>query len=113
MAKKLSAKTGEYTNDQNEVKGRYTNVGVIIQKDGDEFILLDPCVSLAGIGILASQNALAMTKGQPVRDRVMISIYDEQQNQQTQQQPQQGYQQQPNQMQQPQQQQYQQQTQGY
>ena len=73
MAKKLSAKTGEYTNDQNELKGRYTNVGVIIQKDGDEFILLDPCVSLAGI--LASQNALAMTKNQPIRDRVMISIY--------------------------------------
>lgn len=99
MAKRLVAKVGEYTNGQGETKGRYVNVGAMMQSnDGGEFILLDPSVSLSGI--LVQQNAMAASKGQQVRDRAMISIYEDQ--------PQQGGQQQgwgqPQQPQQPQQQ---------
>jgi hypothetical protein len=100
--KKLSAKTGEYQKD-GATKGRYTNIGVIQQSnDGGEYVLLDPTVSLAGI--LAAQNALAVSQGKEIRDRVMVGVFEDQQGGYQQQQPQQqqGYQQAP-------QQQYQQQ----
>lgn len=100
MAKRLVAKTGEYQNQQGETKGEYTKLGVVLSNQNGEYILLDPAVSLAGI--LVKQNALAMKKGEQARDNVMISIFeDENQNQQPsnnqgyQGQPQQGYQNQP------------------
>lgn len=88
--KKLSAKTGEYQKD-GQTKGRYVNIGVIQQSnDGGEYVLLDPTVSLAGI--LATQNALAAQQGKEPRDRVMVGVFEEQQQggyqQQQQQQPQ-------------------------
>jgi CMP-N-acetylneuraminic acid synthetase len=89
--KKLTAKTGEYINQQQETKGRYVNIGKIMSNDNGEFVLLDPTVSLAGI--LSAQNALAMSKGQQVRDMIMVSIFEEQPNNQ---QPQNGQQPQQN-----------------
>lgn len=113
MAKRLVAKTGEYQKD-GQMKGEYTKLGVVLSNQNGEYMLLDPAVSLAGI--LAKQNALAMTKGEQVRDNVMISIFEDE-NQGQQQGQQGGYQQQPQQQgfNQPQQQQnYQQQPQnGY
>ena len=99
MAKKLSAKIGEYTNQQGETKGRYANLGVVMSGQNGSYVLLDPTVSLAGI--LACQNAMAASKGEQQRDRVMVSVFEEQQNQA----PQQNYQQpqQPPQQQTPQQ----------
>lgn len=118
MAKRLVAKTGEYQNQQGENKGEYTKLGVVLSNQNGEYILLDPSVSLAGI--LAKQNALAMKKGEQVRDNVMISIFeDENQNQQQgnnqgyQNQQQQGYQNQPQQGYQGQPQQGYNQNQGY
>lgn len=109
MTKRLSAVTGNYTNQQGEQKAEWTNVGVIITgKNGKEYALLDPSVNLAGV--LLKQNQIALKKGEQPSDMVMLSVFDEQQNQQ--QQPQQRY----NQQQQggfaPQQQQYQGQQQG-
>lgn len=75
MAKRLVAKTGEYTNQQQELKGEYTKVGVMLSSNNGEYMLLDPSVSLAGI--LAKQNALAMKKGGEIRDSVMISIFED------------------------------------
>ena len=104
MAKKLSVKVGEFTKD-GQTKGRYVNIGVIMQSsDGGEYILLDPTVSLAGV--MQQQNTLAMQKNEQLRDRIMVGVFEEEQ---------QGYNQQQNsyqQQQQPQQpkQQYQQQT---
>jgi hypothetical protein len=108
MKKRLVAKTGEYQNQQNETKGEYTNIGVELVNDNGPYMLLDPSVSLAGV--LAKQNTLAMNQGKPVRDMVMVSVFEDQpqqqgqQNNQQQNNQQQGYQQ-------PQQQGYQQQ--GY
>ena len=89
MAKRLVAKTGEYQKD-GQMKGEYTKIGVVLSNQNGEYMLLDPAVSLAGV--LAKQNALAMAKGEQVRDNVMISIFeDENQGQrQGQQQGQQG-----------------------
>ena len=84
MAKRLVAKTGTYTNQQGETKGEYTKVGVLMQGDSGEYMLLDPCVNLAGV--LAKQNVMAMAEGKQPRDSVMISVFENDNNQQGQQQ---------------------------
>ena len=116
MTKRLVAKTGTYNKDGQE-KGEYTKLGVMLESNnGGEYMLLDPCVSLAGI--LAKQNSMAIKGGKQVRDSVMISIFLEDGQQQSQgapQQQQQQYQQPPAQQQQyqPQQQQQPPSPQGY
>lgn len=105
MAKRLVAKTGEYQKD-GQTKGEYTKIGVVLSNQNGEYMLLDPAVSLAGV--LAKQNAMAISKGEQVRDNVMVSIFDDE-NQGQQQQPQQQQQGGWGQPQQPQQQQQQQQ----
>jgi len=92
--KKLTAKIGEYTNAQNEVKGRYANLGVMMpSNDGGEFMLLDPTVSLGGI--FALQQAHNATQGKAPSDRIMVSVWEENNQQQAPQQQQQNYQQAP------------------
>mgnify|MGYP007055209703 CR=1 FL=1 len=77
MSKRLSAKTGEYQDKQtNETKGEYTQIGVILQNENGEYLLLDPTVNLAGV--LAKQNVLALNQNKPQRDNVMCGIYEEQ-----------------------------------
>lgn len=53
MAKKLydlAVKTGEYTNSQGETKGRWQNVGAVMQSDdGGKFIMLERWFSPAGV----------------------------------------------------------------
>lgn len=81
MTKRLSAITGEYNDKQTgQPKAEWTNIGVILQaQSGKEYMLLDPAVSLSGV--LAKQNALAMKKNEPIRDNVMVSLIDENQQQ--------------------------------
>lgn len=53
MARKifdLAVKTGSYTNSQGETKGRYQNVGALMQgDDGGQFIMLASWFNPAGI----------------------------------------------------------------
>ena len=91
MAKRLVVKTGEYTNQQGETKGEYTKIGVILNNQNGDFILMDPTVNLAGV--LLKQNALAAKQGKPPSDSVMVSVFEDQPQQSQQQQS--GYQQQP------------------
>lgn len=45
----LTIKNGEYTNSNGETKGRYINIGAVMQKDdGGKFIILDRHINLAG-----------------------------------------------------------------
>ena len=74
MTKRLSAKVGEYKKD-GDTKGEYVQIGVILNNDNGEFLLLDPTVNLAGV--LAKQNALEFKKGGQMRDNVMCGIYEE------------------------------------
>lgn len=110
MTKRLVAKTGTYTNQQGEQKGEYTRIGVLMDGENGQYMLLDPTVNLAGV--LAKQNVMAANEGKPMRDSVMISVFEN--DNQNQGQGQQQYQQPPQQQggwgqpQQPQQQQYQQ-----
>lgn len=98
MTKRLVAVTGNYISKQDQSeKAEYTEIGVIITgKNGKEYALLDPAINLAGV--LLKQNALAAKRNEPPSDRVMVSLFEQdnqQQNapQQGYQQPQQGYQQ--------------------
>lgn len=80
MAKRLVIKTGEYTNQQGETKGEYTRIGVLMQgNDGGEYLLLDPTVNLAGA--LTKQNMMNHKNNKPVRDSVMVSVFDDSQQQ--------------------------------
>ena len=79
MTKRIVAKTGEYQKE-GQTKGEYTKLGVMLNNDNGEYILLDPSVSLAGV--LIKQNALAAKNNGQQRDMVMISIFeDDNQNQ--------------------------------
>lgn len=98
MAKRLVVKTGEYTNQQGETKGEYTKIGVILENNNGEFVLMDPAINLAGV--LLKQNALAAKQGKQASDSVMVSIFTDDNNATPQQRPQapqqqQGYNQQP------------------
>lgn len=84
MTKRLLAKVGTYTNAQQELKNEYVKLGIL--KDGEnggEYIILDPSINLAGV--LLKQNALAAKEGKQQRDAVMVSVF-ENDNQQPQQQ---------------------------
>jgi hypothetical protein len=78
MAKRLAAKVGEYQKD-GQTKGEYARLGVIMQNDNGEYLLLDPSVSIAGV--LAKQNALAAQNGGQQRNMVMVSVFDDSQQQ--------------------------------
>lgn len=89
MAKRLVIKTGEYTNGQGETKGEYTRVGVMMDGDNGPYLLLDPCVNLAGC--LTKQNMMNHKNGKQVRDSLLVSVFEDDNQQQR---PQQGQQQQ-------------------
>ena len=73
MSRKITAKIGTYQKD-GETKGRYVDIGVILNNQNGDYILLNPEVSLAGI--LSQQNAIASADGKPARTNVMCSIFD-------------------------------------
>lgn len=75
MTKRLLAKVGTYTNAQNEQKNEYVKVGILKQGDqGGEYMIIDPTVNLAGV--LMKQNSLAAKEGKQARDAVMISVFE-------------------------------------
>lgn len=79
MTKRLVCKVDEYEKD-GQTKGKYIEIGVILDGSNGEFILMEPTVNLAGV--LQKQNVLARKKGQESRDMVMVSIFDNSQQQQ-------------------------------
>lgn len=53
----LAVKTGEYTNQQGEKKGRWQNVGAVLQgDDGNKFITLARWFSPAGVPDLSGKG---------------------------------------------------------
>jgi len=75
MTKRLAAKTGTYEKD-GETKGEYVRVGVMLSgNNGGEFMLLDPTINLAGC--LTKQNMMNHKNGKPIRDRLLVSVFDD------------------------------------
>jgi hypothetical protein len=70
----VAVKTGSYTDNTGANKGRYTNIGVMMQGDNGDFLLLDPAISLGGV--LALQNVEAVKQGKQPSDRVMVSLFE-------------------------------------
>ena len=77
MAKRLAVKTAQYEKD-GKTKGEYVNVGVILDGDNGEYLLLDPAVSLAGC--LSKQNILNHQNGKKIRTSVLVSVFDDDDN---------------------------------
>jgi hypothetical protein len=78
MTKRISAVVGEYTNKEGQQKAEWANIGIIgigIGKNGKEYILLDPSVSMAGI--LVKQNVLAQKRNEQPSDMVMVSPFED------------------------------------
>jgi len=48
MAKKLSVANGTYTAQDGSTKTKWVSVGVILEKDGKEYMLIDPTINFAG-----------------------------------------------------------------
>jgi hypothetical protein len=67
MARKLydlAVKTGEYTDATGQTKGRWSNVGAVVQQeDGGKFILIDPHFNFAAV------------QRPPGKDRVAVSMF--------------------------------------
>jgi hypothetical protein len=66
MAKKydLVVKVGEYTDGQGQTKGRFKNVGVMMEGNNGPYILLDRTFNPAGVG------------GNDGRESIIISMYE-------------------------------------
>lgn len=61
----LVVKTGSYTNGAGEVKGRYKNVGIMMENDdGGKFLMIDPSVNFAGFN------------RQEGKDMVIVSMFE-------------------------------------
>ena len=74
MAKRIVAKIGTYEKD-GQTKGEYAKLGVMLNNNNGDYMLLDPSISLAGV--LARQNVMALSAGAEQRDMVMVSIFDD------------------------------------
>ena len=70
MAKKydLVVKVGEYTDNQGQTKGRFKNVGVMMEGQNGPYLLLDRTFNPAGVG------------GNDGRESIIISMYEPKQD---------------------------------
>jgi hypothetical protein len=70
MGKKydLVVKVGEYTDGQGQTKGRFKNVGVMMEGDNGPYLLLDRTFNPAGVG------------GNEGRESIIVSLYEPKDN---------------------------------
>lgn len=67
----LAVKTGSYVDREGKQKNRYQNIGVVMQgDDGGHYALLDPLINLAAV------------PREPGKDRVMVSMFQPNNDQQ-------------------------------
>jgi len=62
----LAVKTGSYTNNQGEEKGRWKNIGSVLQMDdGGKMILLDRCFNPAGVPFRDGSDQISVSMFPP------------------------------------------------
>ena len=76
MARRIAAKVEEYEKD-GQTKGKYVDIGVIMENDNGEYVLLDPSVNLAGV--LIKQRLL---NPQKAGKSIMCAVFDDSNRQQ-------------------------------
>lgn len=65
----LAVKTGEYTDREGSTKGRYVNVGAILQKDdGGKFIMLERWFNPAGVPNPDGRSTVILSMFEPRQD---------------------------------------------
>lgn len=81
MAKKLydlAVKTGEYKDSTGAMKGRWQNIGAVMQNDdGGKYIMLSKWFNPAGVPDLSGKNA--------TNESILLSMFPPKDGQQTQQ----------------------------
>jgi hypothetical protein len=75
MARDIAAPVEAYQGQDGKQKKRYMKIGVILEGEHGEFVLLDPTVDLAGI--LVKQRLMDPQKA---GDNVLASIFDDNRN---------------------------------
>ena len=70
MAKRLCVKVDSYLKD-GETKNKYMEIGVLMENDKGQYLLLDPSVNLAGV--MMKQRMLDPSKQSK---SVMVSVFD-------------------------------------
>ena len=73
MTKRIAARIGSYEKD-GQTKGEYVDIGVILNNNNGEYVLLNPTVDLAGV--LMKQGMLAQEDGKKARGSVLASVFD-------------------------------------
>lgn len=61
----IAVKTGEYTNQQGETKGRYQNVGAVIQGDNGPYIIMERWFNPAGISNPDGRSSVILSLFEP------------------------------------------------
>lgn len=61
----IAVKTGEYTNQQGETKGRYQNVGAVIQGDNGPYIIMERWFNPAGIANPDGRSSVILSLFEP------------------------------------------------
>lgn len=69
MSKDLVVKVGQWTKN-GETKNKWQKIGVLMESDNGQYLMLDPFIDLSGILLLQNQ----MSGDQ--RENVMVSIFD-------------------------------------
>ncbi len=77
IAGRLAARVEEYQKD-GDTKGKYVQVGVLINGDNGQYAILDPSVNLAGC--LTKQNMMNHANGKKPRGSLMVSVFTDQHN---------------------------------
>ena len=80
--KRLLAKVGTYTRDGQE-KGKYAELGVLMDGDNGQYAMLHPYVNLQVVHQM--QSAMNRKDGKDVRDSIMVSVFERDGQQQAQQ----------------------------
>jgi hypothetical protein len=66
----LAVKVGSYTDRDGKPKNRYQNIGVIMQgDDGGHYALLDPLINLAAVPREAGKDRVMVSMFQPNNDQ--------------------------------------------
>lgn len=93
----LVVKTGEYTNNQGETKGRYENVGSMMEGDNGPFLIMKRTFNPAGVANPDNKDSVIVSCFQPQDQQQAVPQQQAPQPAygQPQQAPQQPYQQEP------------------
>jgi len=64
----LAVKTGEYTDRSGNTKGRYENIGAVMEKDGNKFLFIKKTFNPAGVPSRDGSESIIVSMFKPRED---------------------------------------------